>query len=316
MWLWIPAFAGMTGLVRGFEAKGSHNAPRLIICAPMTEITVAALQLGFTSDIDRNIANVSRLVHEAAARGAQVILPPELFEGEYFCRVEDEGLFANAAPVGEHKAVLAMQALAEALKVTIPTSFFEADGPHHYNSLAMIGPDGNVQGVYRKSHIPDGPGYEEKFYFRPGNTGFKVWPHPAGKLGVGVCWDQWYPETARAMMLMGAEVLFYPTAIGSEPHDTSLDTARLWRRAMVGHAVSNVVPIVAANRIGVEHGQTFYGTSFIADERGDILAELGRDDEGVITATIDLDIVKRHRAAFGFFRDRRPDLYGRLVQDV
>ncbi|MES2422195.1 MAG: nitrilase-related carbon-nitrogen hydrolase, partial [Pseudomonadota bacterium] len=197
----------------------------------MTKITVAALQLGFTPNIDRNIANVSRLVHEAAAKGAQVILPPELFEGEYFCRVEDEGLFANAAPVGEHKAVLAMQALAEALKVTIPTSFFEADGPHHYNSLAMIGPDGNIQGVYRKSHIPDGPGYEEKFYFRPGNTGFKVWPHPAGKLGVGVCWDQWYPETARAMMLMGAEILFYPTAIGSEPHDTSLDTARLWRRA-------------------------------------------------------------------------------------
>jgi N-carbamoylputrescine amidase len=282
----------------------------------MTEITVAALQLGFTPNIDRNIANVSRLVHEAAAKGAQVILPPELFEGEYFCRVEDEGLFANAAPVTEHKAVLAMQALAEALKVTIPTSFFEADGPHHYNSLAMIGPDGNIQGVYRKSHIPDGPGYEEKFYFRPGNTGFKVWPHPAGKLGVGVCWDQWYPETARAMMLMGAEVLFYPTAIGSEPHDTSLDTARLWRRAMLGHAVSNVVPIVAANRVGVEHGQTFYGTSFIADERGDILAELGREDEGVITATIDLDIVKRHRAAFGFFRDRRPDLYGRLVQDI
>ncbi len=286
----------------------------------MTEITVAALQLGFTADIDKNIANVSRLVREAAARGAQVILPPELFEGEYFCRVEDESLFANAAPVGEHKAVLAMQALAEALKVTIPTSFFEADGPHHYNSLAMIGPDGEVQGVYRKSHIPDGPGYEEKFYFRPGNTGFKVWPHAAAQgrstLGVGVCWDQWYPETARAMMLMGAEVLFYPTAIGSEPHDTSLDTARLWRRAMVGHAVSNVVPIVAANRVGVEHGQTFYGTSFIADERGDILAELGRDDEGVITATIDLDIVKRHRAAFGFFRDRRPDLYGRLVADV
>jgi N-carbamoylputrescine amidase len=286
----------------------------------MTSITVAALQLGFSDDIDRNIANVSRLVREAAGKGASVILPPELFEGEYFCRVEDEGLFANAAPVGEHKAVLAMQALAEALRVTIPTSFFEKDGPHYYNSLAMIGPDGEVQGVYRKSHIPDGPGYEEKFYFRPGNTGFKVWPgppsDPSAKLGVGVCWDQWYPETARAMMLMGAELLFYPTAIGSEPHDTSLDTARLWRRAMVGHAVSNVVPVIAANRIGTEHDQTFYGTSFIADERGDILAELGRDDEGVITATIDLDIVKRHRAAFGFFRDRRPDLYGRLVQDI
>ncbi|GGB26485.1 N-carbamoylputrescine amidase [Sphingomonas metalli] len=286
----------------------------------MTAITVAALQLGFSNDIDANIANVSRLVREAAAKGAQVILPPELFEGEYFCRVEDEGLFANAAPVGEHKAVLAMQALAEALKVTIPTSFFEADGPHYYNSLAMIGPDGEVQGVYRKSHIPDGPGYEEKFYFRPGNTGFKVWPAPEGApgwtLGVGVCWDQWYPETARAMMLMGAELLFYPTAIGSEPHDTSLDTARLWRRAMVGHAVSNVVPVVAANRIGTEHGQSFYGTSFICDERGDILAELGREEEGVITATLDLARIRRHRAAFGFFRDRRPELYGRLTADI
>ncbi|WP_426256516.1 N-carbamoylputrescine amidase [Sphingomonas sp. DC2300-3] len=286
----------------------------------MTEITVAALQLAFSNDIDANIANVSRLMREAAGQGASVILPPELFEGEYFCRVEDEGLFANAAPVGEHKAVLAMQALAEALKVTIPTSFFEADGPHYYNSLAMIGPDGEVQGVYRKSHIPDGPGYEEKFYFRPGNTGFKVWPAPqtapGWTLGVGVCWDQWYPETARAMMLMGAELLFYPTAIGSEPHDTSLDTARLWRRAMVGHAVSNVVPIVAANRVGVEHDQTFYGTSFIADERGDILAELDREEEGVIVATLDLARIRRHRAAFGFFRDRRPELYGRLVQDI
>lgn len=283
--------------------------------ATMTQITIAALQLGFTPDIDRNIANVSALVREAASRGAQVILPPELFEGEYFCRVEDEAMFATAAPVGEHRAVLAMRALAAELRVTIPTSFFEADGPHHYNSLAMIGSDGQVQGVYRKSHIPDGPGYEEKFYFRPGNTGFKVWPAAGTTLGVGVCWDQWFPETARAMMLMGAEVLFYPTAIGSEPHDTSLDTARLWRRAMVGHAVSNVVPIVAANRVGTEHGQTFYGTSFICDERGDVIQELGRDDEGVITATFDLDVVKRHRAAFGFFRDRRPDLYGRLVED-
>ncbi|KQM61814.1 MULTISPECIES: N-carbamoylputrescine amidase [unclassified Sphingomonas] len=281
----------------------------------MTDITVAALQLGFTADIDRNIANVSRLVREAAARGAQVVLPPELFEGEYFCRVEDEGLFANAKPVAEHKAVRAMQELARELKIAIPTSFFELDGQHHYNSLAMIDPDGRIQGVYRKSHIPDGPGYEEKFYFRPGNTGFKVWDGPA-KLGVGICWDQWYPETARALMLMGAQVLFFPTAIGSEPHDTSLDTARLWRRAMVGHAVSNVAPVVAANRVGVEHGQTFYGTSFITDERGDIVAELDREEEGVITATFDLDRVKRHRAAFGFFRDRRPDLYGRLVQDI
>ena len=282
----------------------------------MTQISVAALQLAFSDDIEANIANVSRLVREAAGKGAQVILPPELFEGEYFCRVEDEGLFANAKPTAEHRAVLAMQDLAAELKVWIPTSFFEADGPHHYNSLAMVDPNGKVAGVYRKSHIPDGPGYEEKFYFRPGNTGFKVWDGPSAKLGVGVCWDQWYPETARAMMLMGAEILFYPTAIGSEPHDEGLDTARLWRRAMVGHAVSNVVPVVAANRVGTEHGQTFYGTSFITDERGDILAELDREEEGVITATLDLDRVKRHRAAFGFFRDRRPELYGRLVQDI
>ena len=282
----------------------------------MSEVTVAALQLAFSDDLEANIAHVSALVREAAGRGAQVVLPPELFEGEYFCRVEDEGLFVNAKPASEHRAVLAMQALAAELRVHIPTSFFEADGPHYYNSLAMIGPDGKVAGIYRKSHIPDGPGYEEKFYFRPGNTGFKVWDGPGARLGVGVCWDQWYPETARAMMLMGAEILFYPTAIGSEPHDQSLDTARLWRRAMVGHAVSNVVPVVAANRIGTEHGQTFYGTSFICDERGDVLAELGREEEGVITATLDLDRVKRHRAAFGFFRDRRPELYGRLVADI
>ena len=283
----------------------------------MTEISVAALQLAFGEDMADNIARVSDRVREAAAQGAQVILPPELFEGPYFCRVEDEGLFANAKPLDAHPAVAAMRALAADLRVAIPTSFFEADGPHHYNSLAMIGPDGGVRGVYRKSHIPDGPGYEEKFYFRPGNTGFKVWRDAApATIGVGVCWDQWYPETARAMMLMGAEVLFYPTAIGSEPHDTSLDTARLWRRAMVGHAVSNVVPIVAANRVGTEHGQTFYGTSFICDERGDVLAELDREEDGVIVATLDLARVKRHRAAFGFFRDRRPELYGRLVEDV
>src|SRR3569623_751790 len=283
----------------------------------MTQISVAALQLAFSDDIETNIANVSRLVREAAAKAARVILPPELFEGEYFCRIEDEGLFANAKPTAEHRAVQAMQALAAELNIWIPTSFFEADGPHHYNSLAMIGPDGRIAGVYRKSHIPDGPGYEEKFYFRPGNTGFKVWPGPdKATLGVGVCWDQWYPETARAMMLMGADILFYPTAIGSEPHDEGLDTARLWRRAMVGHAVSNVVPVVAANRIGTECGQRFYGHSFICDERGDMLAEFGAEETGALVATLDLAQAKKHRAAFGFFRDRRPELYGRLTEDI
>jgi N-carbamoylputrescine amidase len=282
----------------------------------MNEITVAALQLAFSDDIDENIAHVSELVREAAGKGAQVVLPPELFEGWYFCRHEDEGLFARARPVGSHPAVKAMQSLAAELKVYIPTSFFEADGPHHYNSLAMIDDKGAIMGVYRKSHIPDGPGYEEKFYFRPGNTGFRVWPTNHATLGVGVCWDQWYPETARSLMLLGAEILFFPTAIGSEPHDPDLDTSRLWRRAMIGHAVSNVVPVVAANRIGTEEGQRFYGHSFICDERGDMLAEFGASETGVLTATLDLDLVKRHRAAFGFFRDRRPDLYGRLAEDI
>ena len=286
----------------------------------MTEITVAALQLAFSNDIDANIANVSRLVREAAGQGASVILPPELFEGEYFCRVEDEGLFANAAPVGEHKAVLAMQALAEALKVTIPTSFFEADGPHYYNSLAMIGPDGAIVGTYRKSHIPDGPGYEEKFYFRPGNDGFKVWDLFGAKVGVGICWDQWYPETARCLALLGAEVLLYPTAIGSEPKDAGMDTSRMWRRAMIGHAVSNCMPVVAANRIGMEgpadSGINFYGHSFIANEWGDLVAEYGAQETGVLVSTFDLAAARRHRASWGFFRDRRPQLYGRIAEDI
>jgi N-carbamoylputrescine amidase len=282
----------------------------------MTKLTVAALQLAFSEDIDANIAAVSDLVREAAGKGATVILPPELFEGHYFCRVEDEGLFARARPTAEHPAVLAMQALAAELSVTIPTSFFEADGPHHYNSLAMIGPDGAVQGVYRKTHIPDGPGYEEKFYFRPGNTGFKTYRTPYGTVGPAVCWDQWYPETARLLMLDGAEILLFPTAIGTEPHDPDLDTSRLWRRAMIGHAVSNVVPVVASNRIGSEGDQRFYGHSFICDERGDMLAEFGAEESGVLVATLDLARAKRHRAAFGFFRDRRPELYGRLAQDL
>ncbi len=282
----------------------------------MTKIKVAALQLAFTDDRAQNIDNVSDLVREAAGKGAQVVLPPELFEGPYFCRVEDEDEFASARTTTEHPSVRAMQALAAELKIWIPTSYFELDGQHHYNSLAMINPDGGVAGVYRKSHIPDGPGYEEKFYFRPGNTGFKVWQSADTTLGVGICWDQWYPEVARSMMLMGAQILFYPTAIGTEPHDPELDTSRLWRRAMIGHAVSNVVPIVAANRIGTEGGQRFYGHSFICDERGDIQAEFGATETGVLVAEMDLAAARKHRAAFGFFRDRRPELYGRLVEDV
>jgi N-carbamoylputrescine amidase len=284
-------------------------------------ITVAGLQLGFSGVRDADIAMTAAAVRDAAAAGAQVILPPELFEGHYFCRHEDEGLFGNALPLGKHPAVAAMQQVALETKTYIPASFFEKDGPHHYNSLAMIDDGGNIMGVYRKSHIPDGPGYEEKFYFRPGNTGFKVWETRHGIIGVGICWDQWYPETARHMMLQGAEVLLFPTAIGTEPHDPSLDTRRMWRRAMQGHAVSNVVPVLACNRIGTEeagtpHAQTFYGTSFACDQRGDIVSELDDSETGMVIATYDLDLAAKHRAAFGFFRDRRPQLYARLAEDI
>jgi N-carbamoylputrescine amidase len=209
-----------------------------------------------------------------------------------------------------------MQALAGKLGVAIPTSFFERDGHHYYNTLAMIGPDGAIMGTYRKSHIPDGPGYEEKYYFRPGNDGFKVWDVFGAKVGVGICWDQWYPECARVMALLGAQVLLYPTAIGSEPYDADLDTSRMWRRGMVGHAVSNCMPVVAANRIGTEGGQRFYGHSFISDEWGDLIAEYGAVETGVLTARLDLAKSATHRAGMGFFRDRRPQLYTRICEDI
>ena len=282
--------------------------------SPANTIRVAATQCAFTSSLEENVARVEALVREAAAQGAQVILPSELFEGVYFCREEKDAFFDWAKPAEGHPTISRFQGLAKELGVVLPVSFFERDGQALYNSLAMVDADGSMLGLYRKSHIPDGPGYEEKFYFRPGNTGFKVWNTRFGKLGVGICWDQWYPECARAMMLMGAEVLLYPTAIGTEPENPGLDTKDLWQRAMVGHAVSNVVPVVASNRIGTEGDQTFYGHSFIADHRGEKVAELGRAEAGVILADLDLDEIRRNRASFGFFRDRRPDLYGSLVE--
>ncbi|WP_305097029.1 N-carbamoylputrescine amidase [Croceibacterium aestuarii] len=288
----------------------------------MTKLTVAALQLALAStDEQENIAAVAALVEVAAGQGAQVILPPELFSGPYFCAVEDDALFALARPTAEHPSVIAMQTLAKKLGVAIPTSFFERDGHHYYNTLAMIGADGEIMGTYRKSHIPDGPGYEEKFYFRPGNDGFKVWDLFGARIGVGVCWDQWYPETARCMALMGAQVLFYPTAIGSEPKDADMDTSRMWRRAMIGHAVSNCMPVVAANRIGFERpkgaqGQAFYGHSFICDEWGDYLEQFGCEETGALVTTLDLEAGRKHRASWGFFRDRRPQLYGRICEDI
>jgi N-carbamoylputrescine amidase len=275
-------------------------------------IAVAAVQCPLGGPRKDNIVRVERHIRDAAAQGARVILPPELFQGPYFCREERGEWFAEARTVQEDEAVTRMRDVARELGVVVPVSFFEKAGQVHYNSVAVIDADGSLLGVYRKSHIPDGPGYEEKFYFRPGDTGFRVWNTRFGTIGVGICWDQWFPESARAMMLLGAEVLFYPTAIGSEPHEPDLDTRDPWQRAMVGHAVSNVVPVVAANRIGVEGGQRFYGSSFIADARGEKVAELGRVDEGVLVATFDRDALARTRASWGFFRDRRPELYGVL----
>jgi len=280
-------------------------------------ITVAALQTWYGDDLADNIARTEALVRQAAARGAQVILPSELFQGPYFCVTQEERWFRHAYPWAEHPCVLAMAKLAAELGVAIPVSIFEREGPHYFNSLVMLDADGTALGVYRKSHIPDGPGYQEKYYFRPGDTGFKVWSTRFGKVGVGICWDQWYPECARAMVLQGAEVLMYPTAIGSEPHDASLDTSDPWRRAMQGHAVSNIIPVVGSNRIGAEQvagpGQVFYGCSFIADHRGDLVEALGKTEEGVLVHTFDRDFLTTHRAAWGFFRDRRTDLYGAIT---
>jgi N-carbamoylputrescine amidase len=276
-------------------------------------LTVAAIQAALTDERDTNLKRMTGWVREAAAIGAQVILPSELFEGHYFCQQEREDWFARAHPVQNHPTLTYFQALADELGVVIPVSFFEKAGPAFYNSVAVVDSDGAILGVYRKSHIPDGPGYEEKYYFRPGDTGFRVWKTRVGTIGVGICWDQWFPECARAMALMGAEVLFYPTAIGTEPQDLDLDTKDPWQRVMVGHAVANAIPVVAANRIGTEGDLTFYGHSFIANHRGDTVAELAQPVDGILSATFDLDAIAQYRAGFGFFRDRRPDLYRILL---
>jgi N-carbamoylputrescine amidase len=280
-------------------------------------ITVGSIQTSYGPDLEANIAKTEAFVREAADRGAEVILPSELFEGIYFCTRHDPKWFETARPVMDHPCVSRLRALAKSLGVVIPISFFEKDGPRYYNSIAIADADGEILGIYRKSHIPDGPGYQEKYYFRPGDTGFKAWNTKHGKIGVGICWDQWYPEAARAMVLQGAEILFYPTAIGSEPYDASLDTHLQWQRAMQGHAVSNAVPVVAANRIGIEDNdgvkQKFYGHSFICDHRGELVQKFGADDEGVLVHTFDLDLIESYRADWGFFRDRRTDLYAKSI---
>ncbi len=276
-------------------------------------LTLAGIQFSPCDDTQQNIEVASEFVRDAAARGADIVLLPELFCGHYFCKTQEEYHFARASEWREHPAVTAMSALASELDVVLPVSIFEKDGPNYYNSIVTIDADGTPLGVYRKSHIPDGPGYQEKFYFRPGDTGFRVWDTMKGRIGVGICWDQWFPEAARAMSLMGADVLLYPTAIGAEPQHDALDTAPRWRRAMQGHAVSNTIPICAANRVGDEDGQAFYGSSFIADEAGAIVSELDREEIGIVLAHFDLDAIEKERAAWGFFRDRRTDLYGGLL---
>ena len=281
----------------------------------ISPLSIAVVQCALAGSRDDNLARVDSLVREAASRGAKVVLTPELLEGKYFPQTEDEQAFDLAAPLEGHPTIGHMQRLAEELGVVLPVSFFERAGQAHYNSVAMVDAGGEILGVYRKSHIPDGPGYEEKFYFRPGDTGFRVWETRHGCIGVGICWDQWFPEAARAMALAGAEALLYPTAIGSEPNDPDEDTCGPWRRVMLGHAVANAMPVAAANRIGTEGTLGFYGSSFICNQRGDVEAELGRDEEGVALASFDREVLRRYRANWGFFRDRRPELYGRLTSD-
>jgi len=280
-------------------------------------LSVAAIQSAFGHDTKANLDKVEALICDAAKQKAQVILPPELFQGIYFPTRQDPKWFETAYAVGEHPCVRALQKIAKTLQVIIPISFFEKDGLRYYNSVAICDADGEILGVYRKSHIPDGPGYQEKYYFRPGDTGFKTWKTKHGVIGIGICWDQWYPEAARAMVLEGAEVLLYPTAIGSEPYDDALDTHARWQRVMQGHAVANAVPVVAANRIGLEDNdgvtQDYYGHSFIADHTGEIVAELGETDEGVIVAQFAPEDISAYRADWGFFRDRRTDLYGKSI---
>ncbi len=277
-------------------------------------VVVAALQSAFTDDVDTNVARMTEMVREAASRGANVILMSELFEGHYFPRAQRWQEFERARPLAGHPTIAHFSQLAAELGVVLPVSFYERMGPCYYNSIAILDADGRNCGIYRKSHLPDGPGYQEKYYFRPGDTGFRVWDTRFGTLGVGICWDQWFPEAARAMTLLGADILLYPSAIGSEPADPELDTRDPWQRAMIGHAVCNCTALIACNRVGNEGLITFYGSSFIADCRGDKLAELDRVEEGLITASIDLDEQRSYRADFGFFRDRRTDLYRQLIE--
>ncbi len=282
----------------------------------MRNVTLAATQMACSWDLDANIAEAERLVRGAAEAGAQVILLQELFGAPYFCSEQNPEFFSLAKPTGQSRLVQHFSALAAGLGVVLPISFFERDGQAFYNSLVVADADGSFLGLYRKTHIPQNPGYEEKFYFSPGDTGFGVVDTRFGRLGCGICWDQWFPESARSLALKGAEMLMFPTAIGSEPEAPEVNSAPHWRRVMQGHAAANIMPLVASNRVGTETARqtemTFYGTSFIAGHTGEILTDMG-DETGFVTATVDLDKIGEYRSYWGVFRDRRPERYEALM---
>ena len=283
----------------------------------MTIVTVAATQMACRENAWENLDKAEALVRAAASCGANIILLQELFETPYFCKDQDAKFYDWARPLEGNPVLARFAELAKELSVVLPFSFFERAGQAYFNSLVVLDADGRVLDLYRKSHIPDGPGYQEKFYFTPGDTGFKVWDTAFGRIGVAICWDQWFPEAARAMVLQGAEMLFYPTAIGSEPPPAPpIDSRRHWQRVMQGHAGANLMPVIASNRVGKEVGETseitFYGSSFIADETGALVAEMGQD-EGHALARFDLAELRQRRAGWGLFRDRRPELYGSLA---
>lgn len=291
----------------------------------MRKVTVAAVQMKCSADRAKNIEKAVEMAEKAAASGANVILLPELFERPYFCQERRYEYYDHAEKTEENAAVKRFRETAKKLGAVIPVSFYERAGNCLYNSIAVIDADGSLLGVYRKTHIPDDHYYQEKFYFSPGNTGFKVWDTAFGKIGIGICWDQWFPETARSLAINGAEMLLYPTAIGSEPI-LDCDSAGHWRRTMQGHSAANVIPVIAANRIGTESvepcaengGQRsslkFYGSSFITDATGDIIADAGREEETVISAGFDLDEINAERLNWGLFRDRRPECYGDICR--
>ena len=284
----------------------------------MREVTLAATQMTCSKNNTENIDRAESIIRKAAEMGAQIILIQELFESTYFCMDQKDELFQLSKPFENHPTIERMAKLASELKVVLPISFFEKANRAHYNAIAVINANGEILGKYRKSHIPDGPGYQEQFYFNPGDTGFKVWDTAYAKIGIGICWDQWFPEVARIMALKGAEVLLYPTAIGGEPEDDGFDSSDMWQRVMIGHSAANQIPVVASNRIGTEQGQDisnyFYGRSFITNHVGDKIAEASRDKEEILIGKVSLDEAENLRNVWGVFRDRRTDLYSDLLK--